>query len=208
MLLLFLCSLFKLSSVPQHHDSHHFINKDWKGLKSPIDAAMAGRIYISSWRPPPGHSYFQPVDQQWDQQWGQQQGQSWNQRYQQYRQPWGRGRQRRSPNWGSMAERGMTMGQEFAERGMEMGLRMAERRMELEDRLGRDWSRLWDQDWDQDRRRDAYRQNNRGNYDSRNSRRGSWEFGPRSLPMQTVYFFKGGNKTEREHAEVVWWRNA
>uniref|UniRef100_A0A3Q2VPE1 Vitronectin a n=1 Tax=Haplochromis burtoni TaxID=8153 RepID=A0A3Q2VPE1_HAPBU len=31
-------------------DKHHFINKDWKGLRSPVDAAMAGRIYISPWR--------------------------------------------------------------------------------------------------------------------------------------------------------------
>lgn len=90
-----------------------------------------------------------------------------------------------------MAEQGMNMGQAFAERGMEMGLRLAEKRMEMEERLGRDWDRWWDQDWDQDRRRDRYRQNNRGNYDSRDD--GSyWEM-QRSLPIQSVYFFKGGN---------------
>lgn len=84
------------------------------------------------------------------------------------------------------------MGQGFAERGMEMGMRLAERRMEMEERLGRDWDRRRDQDWDQDRRRDGYRQNNRGNHDSRGDR-SSWDAIQRNLPIQTVYFFKGGN---------------
>uniref|UniRef100_A0A8C7YGT9 Vitronectin a n=1 Tax=Oryzias sinensis TaxID=183150 RepID=A0A8C7YGT9_9TELE len=38
---------FERYFMPQHHDKHHFINKDWKGLKSPVDAAMAGRIYVT-----------------------------------------------------------------------------------------------------------------------------------------------------------------
>lgn len=172
------------SELPQHHDHHHFIDKDWKGLKSPVDAAMAGRIYITPLRFTTGTDYLP------DQQWGRQQDQQWNQ---QYGQQWGRRRQSRSPVWGTMAERGMNMGQDLAQRGMEMGLRLAERRMELEERLGRDWSRHGDQDWDQDRRRDSYRQNNRGNYDSRDNRRNdrSWDFIQRTQPIQTVYFFKG-----------------
>ncbi|XP_053176623.1 vitronectin a [Scomber japonicus] len=189
------------SDLPQHHDKHHFINKDWKGLKSPVDAAMAGRIYVTPMRSDTGRN-DQP-DQQWGQQQGQQgnqqYGQQWNQQYgqqwnQQYGQQWGRRRQRRSPFWGSMSGQGMNMGRDFAERGMDMGLRMAEKRMEMEERLGRDWSRRWDQDWDQDRRRDGYRQNNRGNYDSRDNRRDdrlNWDVTQRNLPMQSVYFFKG-----------------
>lgn len=183
------CSCWWLVShtVPQHHDKHHFINKDWKGLKSPIDAAMAGRIYVSPLRP-----------SLWlDQQWGQQ--------YQQNR--WQRGQRRwnRSPSWGSMAEQGMSMGQGFAERGMEMGLRLAERRMEMEERLGRDWDRRRDQDWNQDRRWnqdwdqnrrwdrdwDRYNQNNRGNYDTRNDR-----FLQREMPIQSVFFFKEGKQED------------
>uniref|UniRef100_A0A672ZCG0 Vitronectin a n=1 Tax=Sphaeramia orbicularis TaxID=375764 RepID=A0A672ZCG0_9TELE len=35
------------SEIPQHHGKHHFIDKDWKGLRSPVNAAMAGRIYVS-----------------------------------------------------------------------------------------------------------------------------------------------------------------
>ncbi|XP_070762319.1 vitronectin a [Enoplosus armatus] len=173
------------SDWPQHHDKHHFIERDWKGLKSPVDAVMTGRMYVPPWRSTQRRNDYQP-----DQQWGQQQGQQLNQQYQQYGQQWGRRRQSRSPFWGSMAERGMNMGQDFAERGMEMGLRLAERRMEMEERLGRDWDRRWDQDWDQDRRRDGYRQNNRGNYDSRDDR-SLWETIRRSLPTQSVYFFKG-----------------
>nr|XP_046244883.1 vitronectin a isoform X2 [Scatophagus argus] len=172
----FLSQLF--SDLPQHHDKHHFIEKDWKGLKAPVDAVMTGRMYV-----PPSRSTRRRNDQQW----GHQQGQQGNQ---QYGQQWGRRRQSRSPFWGSMAEQGMNMGQGFAERGMEMGLRLAERRMEMEERLGRDWDRRWDQDWDQDRRRDGYRQNNRGNYDSRGDR-SYWESSRRDLPIQTVYFFKG-----------------
>lgn len=84
------------------------------------------------------------------------------------------------------------MGQEMAERGMEMGLRLAEKRMELEERLGRDWDRMRDQDWDQYRRRDGYQRNNRGNYDSRRDRM-YWDIRREYQPIQTVYFFKGGN---------------
>ncbi|XP_068173413.1 vitronectin a isoform X1 [Antennarius striatus] len=177
----FLGELF--SELPRHHDKHHFIERDWMGLKSPVDAAMIGRMYV-----PPRRSF--PRWNPYDQQWGQQQGQQWNQQYQQYGQQWGRRRQSRSPLWESAAEQGMNMGQSFAEKGMEMGLRLAERRMEMEERLGRDWDRRWDQDWDQDRRRDGYRQNNRGNYDSRRDR-WYWESMQRNLPIQTVYFFKG-----------------
>ncbi|XP_051813758.1 vitronectin a [Acanthochromis polyacanthus] len=163
------------SDLPQHHDNHHFIDKDWKGIKPPLDAAMAGRIYVTNWR-----------SRRRDQQWGRQQGQQ----YQQNGRQWGQRRRSRSASWDSMAERGMSMGQSFAERGMELGMRMAERRMELEERLGRDWDRRWDQDWDQDRRRDRYRQNNRGNYDSRDDPY-YWDDYQRDLPIQSVYFFKG-----------------
>ncbi|XP_077396466.1 vitronectin a [Festucalex cinctus] len=163
------------SDMPQYHSHYHFIDKDWKGLKSPVDAVMAGRLYVP------------PAQLRPDRQWGryQQYGQQYNQ---QYGRGWGRRRWNRSPFWESIAESGMSMGQQFAERGMDMGLRLAERRMEMEERLGRDWSRRWDQDWDQDRRRDGYRQNNRGNYDSRY--RNDRSYG-RRLPVQSVYFFKG-----------------
>uniref|UniRef100_A0A3B4TCR8 Vitronectin a n=1 Tax=Seriola dumerili TaxID=41447 RepID=A0A3B4TCR8_SERDU len=108
----FFRELFSNCECCHHHDKHHFINKDWKGLKSPVDAAMAGRIYVTPWR-----SFPRRNDYVHDQQSDQQQGQQWNQ---QYGQQWGRRRQSRSPFWGSIAERGMNMGQGFAERGMEM----------------------------------------------------------------------------------------
>uniref|UniRef100_A0A665UT21 Vitronectin a n=1 Tax=Echeneis naucrates TaxID=173247 RepID=A0A665UT21_ECHNA len=46
------------SDLPQHHDKHHFINRDWKGLRSPVDAAMAGRIYVPPWRVLPRHNGY------------------------------------------------------------------------------------------------------------------------------------------------------
>uniref|UniRef100_A0A672JJ25 Vitronectin a n=1 Tax=Salarias fasciatus TaxID=181472 RepID=A0A672JJ25_SALFA len=160
----FLSELFSdCESLPQHHDNHHFINKDWKGLRAPVDAAMVGRMYVPMWRSGRRNDYR--PDQQWGRQQGQQWGQPWGQQWgQQWDQQWGQRRRSRSAYWNSMAERGM--------------------------RLGRDWDRQWDQDWDQDRRRDGYRRNNnRGNYDSRDDR--YWDYFQRSLPMQTVYFFKG-----------------
>lgn len=179
----FLSDLF--SGLPEHHDKHHFIERDWKGLKAPVDAVMTGRMYVPPWRSTRPRNDYR-YDQQWNQQY-QQYGQQWDQMY---RQQWGRRRQNRSPFWESMAERGMNMGQDFAQRGMDMGLRLAEKRMEMEERLGRDWDRRWDQDRDQDRRWDRYNQNNRGNYDSRQDRR-YWDSLQSHLPIQTVYFFKG-----------------
>uniref|UniRef100_A0A665UT62 Vitronectin a n=1 Tax=Echeneis naucrates TaxID=173247 RepID=A0A665UT62_ECHNA len=119
------------SDLPQHHDKHHFINRDWKGLRSPVDAAMAGRIYVPPWRVLPRHNGYVP-----DERWGQQYGQ-------QYGQQWGRRRQSRSPFWGSIAERGMNMGQ-----GLRFG-RDWERR----------WDRDWDRDWRRDRYRQNNRGN-------------------------------------------------
>uniref|UniRef100_A0A667XCD7 Vitronectin a n=1 Tax=Myripristis murdjan TaxID=586833 RepID=A0A667XCD7_9TELE len=89
----------ELFAVPQHHSGHHFINRDWKGIKSPVDAVMAGRIYVGPWSPPPRRN-----DYRFDQQWGQQQGQQWNQQYgqqwdQQYGQQWGRRRQNDRAYW-------------------------------------------------------------------------------------------------------------
>uniref|UniRef100_G3P178 Vitronectin a n=1 Tax=Gasterosteus aculeatus TaxID=69293 RepID=G3P178_GASAC len=52
------------SGTPQHHDRHHFIDKDWKGLKSPVDAVMAGRMYV-----PPGR-LAQPHNDDWPDQRG------------------------------------------------------------------------------------------------------------------------------------------
>uniref|UniRef100_A0A8C1PNU1 Vitronectin a n=1 Tax=Cyprinus carpio TaxID=7962 RepID=A0A8C1PNU1_CYPCA len=95
-----------------HHNGHHFINKDWTGIKSPLDAVLAGRLYITPrWRQ-------DRYRQDWDQQWGQQYTQQWDQRYwQQWDHQWGsRRRQNRSPYWETMAERGISIGREFAQR--------------------------------------------------------------------------------------------
>ncbi|KAF1393983.1 hypothetical protein PFLUV_G00021780 [Perca fluviatilis] len=127
-----------------------------------------------------------------DQQWGQQQGQQWNQQqYQQYGQQWGREGKAVQPTGDPRLSRGMNMGQDFAEMGMEMGRRLAERRMEMEERLRRDWDRRRGiKTGTRTDRRDGYRQNNRGNYDPRDDR-SYWASIQRSLPIQSVYFFKG-----------------
>ncbi|XP_034025249.1 vitronectin a [Thalassophryne amazonica] len=184
------------SDKPQHRASHDFIDGDWKGITAPVDAAMAGRIYITPWRTTLRRNDYRP-----DQQWDQRQGQQSHQQYQQYGQQWNqqygqqgdRRRQNRSPVWETMAERGINMGQAMAEKGREIGLRMEEKRMEMEERFGREWNRRWDHDWDWNRG-NGYRQYNRGNYDSRDNHRngrGYWEFIRRSRPIQSVYFFKG-----------------
>ncbi|KAK7156538.1 hypothetical protein R3I94_006560 [Phoxinus phoxinus] len=87
-----------------HHGGHHFINKDWIGIKSPVDAVLAGRLYVS-----PRWTNRRRQDrnrQDWDQQWGQRYGQQWGSRR----------RQNRSPYWETMAERGISIGHEYAQR--------------------------------------------------------------------------------------------
>uniref|UniRef100_A0A8C2FNS4 Vitronectin a n=1 Tax=Cyprinus carpio TaxID=7962 RepID=A0A8C2FNS4_CYPCA len=72
-------TFFQLS----HHNGHHFINKDWTGIKSPVDAVLVGRLYITPrW---PSRRRQDRYRQDWDQQWGQQYTQQWDQRY---GQPW------------------------------------------------------------------------------------------------------------------------
>lgn len=160
-----------------HHGGHHFINKDWIGIKSPVDAVLAGRLYVTPrW---PSRRRQDRNRQDWDQQWGQRYGQQWNQRYgqesdQRYGQEWdqqrgSRRRQNRSPYWETMAERGISIGQEFAQR------------------FGQDRWR------DQDRRRDYYHRQNDYDYDYRYrpSEDIAYDILRRSQPLQSVYFFKG-----------------
>ncbi|TRY95365.1 hypothetical protein DNTS_035704 [Danionella cerebrum] len=87
------------------HGGHHFINRDWIGIKSPVDAVLAGRLYVTPRLP---SRRRQDRDRQdWNQQqWGQRYSQQWNSRR----------RQNRSPYWMSEAERGISIGQEFAQR--------------------------------------------------------------------------------------------
>ncbi|XP_036419751.1 vitronectin a [Colossoma macropomum] len=159
------------SGFPSHHSSHHFIDKDWIGIKSPVDAVLAGRLYVS-----PRHLQRpsrrrqdddQQWGQQWSQQWGQQGGQQWDQ---QWDQQWGsRRRQNRSPYWDTVAERGISIGQEFAQR------------------FGQERWR------DQDRRRNGYRRQYDYDYDYRYSPSTDVVFDilRRRQPLQSVYFFKG-----------------
>ncbi|XP_070987943.1 vitronectin-like [Oncorhynchus clarkii lewisi] len=141
--------------IPNHHGGHRFINKDWIGIKAPVDAVMTGRLYITP-RPlapplfppvPPLRDHNNGRRQPWDQQWGQygqqdqlngqQNGQQYGQQYgqqvqqygQQWEQQWGHRRSRRQSYWG--AGTGMAMGQAFAEKGMDMGKRFAEKGMDL-----------------------------------------------------------------------------
>ncbi|KAG9333966.1 hypothetical protein JZ751_009371 [Albula glossodonta] len=44
--------LFQMTPVQGHHHGPRFINKDWVGIKSPIDAVMAGRLYVAPKTPP------------------------------------------------------------------------------------------------------------------------------------------------------------
>ncbi|KAM3875244.1 vitronectin a [Diretmus argenteus] len=165
------------SDMYHHHSGHHFIDKDWHGIKSPVDAVLAGRIYVAPLSPTPDPSDSRPNQQedqqqgqqwnqqsrQYEQQWNQQSqqyGQQWNQQSQQYGQQWnqqygqqgGRRRQNRSPSWESIAERGMSMGQ-----GMDMGQGSAERGMDMGLRLAEKrmemeerFQQAWNRGWDQD----------------------------------------------------------
>ncbi|XP_043115748.1 vitronectin a [Puntigrus tetrazona] len=156
-----------------HHGGHHFINKDWIGIRSPVDAVLAGRLYVT-----PRWSSRRRQDrnrQDWDQQWNQRYRQDWDQQWnQQYGQEWdqqrgSRRRQNRSPYWETMAERGISIGQEFAQR------------------FGQERWR------DQDRRRDYHHRQNDYDYDNRYrpSEDIAYDILRRGQPLQSVYFFKG-----------------
>lgn len=170
-----------LLPVESQHGINHFISKDWIGIKSPVDAVLAGRLYVSpkylQW--PSRRRQDQLGGQHWSQQWNQQLNQQWNQDWDQQRnqqqnqQQWGsQRRQNRSPIWDIMAERGASIRQEFSQR------------------FGQD-------NWrDQDRRRNGYQQQYDKDYDYRYNpseyatfNRIRW-----SRPLQSVYFFKGGTE--------------
>lgn len=170
-----LCFFFPVES--QH--GNHFISKDWIGIKSPVDAVLAGRLYVSPrylQRPSKrrqdqlggqhqNQQWNQQLNQQWNQDWNQQWDQQWNQQ-----QLGSRRRQNRSPFWDTMGERGVSIRQEFRQ--------------------------IFNQDnWrDQDRHRNGYQQQYDNDYDYKYNpsedatfNRIRW-----SRPLQSVYFFKGG----------------
>ncbi|XP_036391804.1 vitronectin a [Megalops cyprinoides] len=160
----------------QGHHAPHFINRDWLGIRSPVDAVMAGRLYVTPRpQPPPFSRWPGPRPDEWGRdQWGGQRqwggrGQGW---------PWGQNRrQSRSPQWDPMAEWGIGLGQDYAER-----FYRAERRRQ-----------------DQDQQRDGYRRQQQQqqqqndydyNYDYRYSQQRTNYMSKRSQPVQSVYFFK------------------
>ncbi|XP_017346022.1 vitronectin a [Ictalurus punctatus] len=166
------------SGFIESQHGNHFISKDWIGIKSPVDAVLAGRLYVSPrylQRPSKrrqdqlggqhqNQQWNQQLNQQWNQDWSQQWDQQWNQQ-----QLGSRRRQNRSPFWDTMGERGVGIRQEFRQ--------------------------IFDQDnWrDQDRRRNGYQQQYDNDYDYKYNpsedatfNRIRW-----SRPLQSVYFFKG-----------------
>ncbi|XP_027002971.1 vitronectin a [Tachysurus fulvidraco] len=171
------------SGFESQQSTNQFISKDWIGIKSPVDAVLPGRLYVSPrylQRPSRrrqdqlggqhrSQQWNQQLNQQWNQDWNQQEEKLWNYQWDQQRsqQQWGsRRRQYRSPLWDTMVvERGVSIGQEFSQDN---------------------WK-------DQDRRRNGNQQQNDNEYDYRFNpsedatfNRIRW-----SRPLQSVYFFKG-----------------
>ncbi|XP_028857097.1 vitronectin a isoform X2 [Denticeps clupeoides] len=153
----------------QHLNRPRFINKDWVGIKPPVDAVMAGRIYVSphplqrwlSWRQQNGDNQ-QQWSQQRRQQWGQQQEQGWDQQRGSQR------RQDRSPDWQSMSNLGVDMGKRFSERTLD--------------------------DWNDGRWRDEDRRREDGSeyYRRYNPRVDTvLDMVRKNRPVQSVFFFKG-----------------
>ncbi|KAF5900601.1 vitronectin-like isoform X1, partial [Clarias magur] len=166
------------SGFESQHGINHFISEDWIGIKSPVDAVLAGRLYVS-----PRHIHRpsrrrqdqlggQHRSQQWNQQMNQQWSQAWSQQWDQQwdQQQWGsRSRQNRSPFWDTMTQRGVSIRQEFNQR-------------------------LSQENWRyQDRRRNGYQQQYDNDYDYRYNPSEDATFNQIrwSRPLQSVYFFKG-----------------
>ncbi|KAI5099100.1 vitronectin precursor [Silurus meridionalis] len=181
------------SGFESQYGANHIISKDWIGIKPPVDAVLAGRLYVSPrnlqrpsrrrqdqlggqyqtqhWNQQMNQQWSQDFNQQgekqWNQDWNQQWDQQWNQQWNQ--QQWGtRHRQSRSPFWDTMIERAGSIRQDFSQR--------------------------FKQDWrNQDRLRNGHQQQYGNNYDYKYApsednifNRIRW-----SRPLQSVYFFKG-----------------
>lgn len=165
--------------VESQHGINHFISEDWIGIKSPVDAVLAGRLYVS-----PRHvhrpsrrrqdqlggqhrsqQWNQQMNQQWSQPWGQQWDQQWDQ------QQWGsRSRQNRSPFWDTMTQRAVSIRQEFNQR-------LSQENWRYQDRRRNGYQQQYDNDYD-------YRYNP---FEDATHNQIRW-----SRPLQSVYFFKGG----------------
>ncbi|XP_018604246.2 vitronectin a [Scleropages formosus] len=68
--------------IEGHLSGPRFINRDWVGIRAPMDAVMAGRLYVSPGRRRYGRRWQNSNRQDWDQQRWNQQGwgqQGWNQ---------------------------------------------------------------------------------------------------------------------------------
>lgn len=197
--------LFFLFPVESQHGTNHFINKDWIGIKSPVDAVLAGRLYVSprylqrpsrrrqdqlgsqhqsqQWNQQLNQQlnqdWSQPGDKPWKQDWTQQWDQQWNQdRNQQWDQQWNQQQQ------GSRRRQSRSPFWDI------MANRDISIRQEYMQRFSQDHWR------NQDRRRNGYQQQHDNDYDYRNNpsddttlNRIHW-----SRPLQSVYFFKGGTE--------------
>lgn len=183
--------LFFVFSVESQHGGNHFISKDWIGIKSPVDAVLAGRLYVSpryvqrsSRRRQDqlggqhrNQQWNQQLNQQWNQAWNQQTDKQWNQDWNQQwdQQQWGsRRRQNRSPFWDAMADKGLSFRQEFNQRFSHDNWRDPDRRIN-------GYQQQYDNDYD-------YRYNPS---DDSTFNRIRW-----SRPLQSVYFFKGGTEVK------------
>ncbi|XP_074498021.1 vitronectin a [Sebastes fasciatus] len=197
--------LFSGSGMPQHHDKHHFIDKDWKGLMAPVDAAMAGRIYVPAWRPTQRRNdrnqqyqqYGQQQNQQY-QQYGQQMEQQYqqyaqqqNQQYQQYaqqleqqyqqyaqqqNQQYQQYGQQYGQQWGRRRQSRSPFWESMADRGMNMGQGFAERGMEMGLRLAEKRMEMEERlGRDGDRRRDQDWDQDRRRDGYRQNNRGNYD---------------------------------
>ncbi|XP_064157684.1 vitronectin a [Anguilla rostrata] len=184
--------------LQENHGGPRFINRDWVGIRSPVDAAMVGRLYISR-RP-----LISRQDGPWGQGWPWGQGGPWGQGV-----PWGwtgpqgRGtqqrRQSRSPQWSSMADWGADLGQAYAEQYYNREIRREDQDQDRDQNWNR--NRNWNQDRDQNRNRNRNQQQS-GNrrqqqqYNSDDDYRYSAPLRPnlhtvdKGQPVQNVYFFK------------------
>ncbi|KAJ8280962.1 hypothetical protein GJAV_G00061530, partial [Gymnothorax javanicus] len=166
-------NIFSLMFQGSEHGGPRFINRDWVGIHSPVDAAMVGRLYITP-RPllprQDGRGFGVPWGRGGSQGWGRQQR-----------------RQNRSPQWSSMADWGSSLGQDYAEQFYNRESRRQDQEQET-NRYGNQKQNWNQQESTYGRQQQQYDQN----YNLRYSppRWPDLHIVNKGQPVQSVYFFK------------------
>ncbi|KAL4647170.1 vitronectin-like [Arapaima gigas] len=180
--------------IQGQHTGPRDIKKDWIGIRPPVDAVMAGRLYVS-----PGRRHYGRRWQNGNWQWQDRDWQRWNQqrwgRQQQDQQGWGQRdwdqQRRRQQDWDKQGRRQDWDQQGFGQLGWQGDQGSREKQSSVERSVADDHKdQIKGKNVTKEQNHDYIRYISRTRRSSRGSR-----YNPLSRrgfqPVQNVYFFKG-----------------